>query len=60
MVVSIGLIDIVWHGSLTLLRITCHARIQRGERGRGSRPPLKIHKAIGFHINTGPDPLRNH
>ena len=25
---------------------------------RGSRPPLKNHKNIGFHSNTGPDPLK--
>ena len=25
---------------------------------RGSRPPLKSHKNIGFLSNTGPDPLK--
>ena len=28
-----------------------HVRIQRG--GQGVRTPLKNHKNIGFHINTG-------
>ena len=28
--------------------------------GRGSVIPLKNHKHIGFHSNTGPDPLENH
>ena len=28
--------------------------------GRGSRPPLKIHKNKGFLSNTGPDHLENH
>ena len=32
----------------------------RGEGGRGSVIPLKSHKHIGFHSNTGPDPLENH
>ena len=27
--------------------------------GRGSGPPLKNHKIIGFPSNTGPDPLKN-
>ena len=31
-----------------------------GGGGRGSRPPLKNHKNIGFLSNTGPDPLTNH
>ena len=33
-----------------------------GSRGgdRGSGPPLKNHKNIGFLSNTGPDPLKNH
>ena len=33
-----------------------------GSRGgeRGSGPPLKNHKNIGFLCNTGPDPLKNH
>ena len=35
-----------------------HGRIQRGDRG--SRSPLKNEKNIGFHSNTGPDPLKNH
>ena len=32
-----------------------------GSRGgdRGSGPPLKNHKNIGFLNNTGPDPLKN-
>ena len=33
-----------------------HAQIQRG--GRGSGPPLKNHKNIGFLSTTGPDPLK--
>ena len=28
--------------------------------GRGSVPPLKNHKNIGFLSNTGTDPLKNH
>ena len=33
-----------------------------GSRGgdRGSGPPLKNHKNIGFLSNTNPDPLKNH
>ena len=31
-----------------------------GGGDRGSGPPLKNHKAIGFLSNTGPDPLKNH
>ena len=34
-------------------------RVQRGG-DRGSRPPLKNHKNLGFLRNTGPDPLKNH
>ena len=30
------------------------------EGGQGVRTPLKNHKNIGFHINTGPDPLKKH
>ena len=30
-----------------------------GGAGKGSRPQ-KIHQNIGFLINTGPDPLKNH
>ena len=38
-----------------------HARIQRGGGGwQGVRTPLKNHKNIMFHSNTGPDPLKNH
>ena len=36
-------------------------RCMHGSRGvgnRGSRPPLKNHKNIGFRSNTGPDPLK--
>ena len=36
-----------------------HGRIQRWG-GRGSGPPLKNHKNIGFLCNTGHDPLKNH
>ena len=28
--------------------------------GQGVRTPLKNHKNIGFHSNTGPDPLKKH
>ena len=36
-----------------------HGRIRRGGEGdRGSGPPLKNHKNIGFLINSGPDPLK--
>ena len=34
-----------------------------GSRGGGTGGPdplLKIHKNIGFHITTGPDPLKKH
>ena len=38
-----------------------HGRIQRGGGGgRGSGPTLKNYKNIGFHSNSGPDPLKNH
>ena len=43
-----------------------HGRIQRGGGGggggggRGSGPPLKNHKNIGFLSNAGPDSLKNH
>ena len=30
-----------------------------GGGNRGSGPPLKNHKAIGFLSKTGPDPLKN-
>ena len=30
------------------------------EGGQGVRNPLKIKKNIGFHRNTGPDPLKKH
>ena len=33
-------------------------RESRG-RNRGSRPPLKNHKNVGFHSNAGPDSLKN-
>ena len=33
-----------------------HARIQEGDRG--SRPPLRNYKNIGFLTNTGPDHLK--
>ena len=36
-----------------------HGRIQRGGGGRGSGPPLKNHKNIGFLSNAGPDSLKN-
>ena len=29
------------------------------EGGQGVRTPLKTHKNIGFHSNTGPNPLKN-
>ena len=33
-------------------------RIQRGGEGAGGPdPPLKNHTNIGFHSNSGPDPL---
>ena len=35
---------------------TC-ADPEGGGGGRGSGPPLKNHKNIGFFRNTGPDPL---
>ena len=43
----------------TLLKLH-HVQIQRGVGDRGSGPPLKYHKNIGFLSNTGPDPLENH
>ena len=37
-----------------------HWRIQSGGGGdRGSGPPLKNHKNIGFLSNAGPDPLKS-
>ena len=42
-----------------LLSDACHVRIQRGGGGdRGSGPPLKNHKNIGFPSNIYPDPLK--
>ena len=38
----------------------CGSRGGGGGGGRGSGPPLKNHKNIGFLSNTGPDPLKNH
>ena len=35
-----------------------HARIQRGDRGSGPPPPTEKYKNIGFHSNTGSDPLK--
>ena len=36
-------------------------QIMGGSReGRGSGPPMKNHKNIGFLCNTGPDSLKNH
>ena len=32
----------------------------RGEEDRGFGSPLEKHKSIGFLINTGSDPLKNH
>ena len=38
-----------------------HVRIQRGVgEGRWSRSPLKNHRNIGFHSNSGPDLLKRH
>ena len=37
---------------------TCADPEKVGDRGSG--PPLKNHKAIGFLSNTGLDPLKNH
>ena len=34
-----------------------HVRIQRGG-GRGSGPPLEIHKKYRVFSNAGPDPLK--
>ena len=36
----------------------CFMCVSRGG-DRGSGPPLKNHKNIGFSSNTGPDPLKN-
>ena len=41
-----------------LLSDACHGRIQRGGGDRGSGPPLKNHKNIGFPSNIDPDPLK--
>ena len=35
-----------------------HGRIQRGEQGVRTHPPLENHKDIGFLSNTGPDPQK--
>ena len=43
-------------GSALLTKIK-HARIQSGG-DRGSGPPLKNHKNVGFFSNTGPDPIK--
>ena len=38
-----------------------HVRIQRGGGGgRWSRSPLKNHRNIVFHSNSGPDLLKKH
>ena len=41
---------------------TTYGRIggSRGGGDRGSGPPLKNRKNIGFICNAGPDPLKNH
>ena len=48
----------MWHFDKCRLRRACaaHGRIQRGVGGPD--PSLKNHKNIGFHCNTGPDPLK--
>ena len=40
-----------------IMPLKCHMRGFRGGN-RGSGPPLKNHKNIGFLSNTGPDPLK--
>ena len=49
--------------SNTAGNVHCHVRIQRGwEQGVRTTtppPPPKNHKNIGFHANTGRDPLKN-
>ena len=54
-------------GKYTFLELRCYwvvnnrfGWIQGGGGGRGSGPPLKNHKNIGFLSNSGPDPLKNH
>ena len=50
--------EFVWSVSLSHISDEVyHGWIQRW--GQGVRP-LKNHKNIGFHSNTGPDPLKNH
>ena len=43
------------HRSHCVVSLSNHVGIQRGDRGSG--PPLKNHKNIGFLSNTGPGPL---
>ena len=31
-----------------------------GGGGRWTGPPMKNHRNIGFHSNSGPDPLKKH
>ena len=44
-------------GCSTFHYLSLYVRIQRGT---GGPVPLKITKIIGFLINTGPDPPKNH
>ena len=46
------------HHSSVATMFRLQGRIQRG--GQGAWTPLKNHKNIGFHSNTGPDPLKKH
>ena len=45
--------------TMFMLYIRSHACILSGGGGGGTRgpDPLKTHKIIGFHSNSGPDPL---
>ena len=47
----------LWCG--TCCTFSC-ADPEGGGEGQGVRTPLKNHKNIGLHINTGPDPLKKH
>ena len=43
-----------------LLAMACANPKGREDGGRGTGPSLKKSQNIGFHSNTGPDPLKNH
>ena len=52
--------SLVEDGCFALDVFFCSRADPEGKGGRGSGPPEKSQKLIGFHSNTGPDPLKKH